>query len=146
MVGRPTNRCADAWTIGHRPVPRPMMTNGNLCHGACLDSGHHRRPHDPGPDSVSPSSPTAGHHRPFPIVEDQITWKWSSSRQYSSNSAYAVMFYDQSVLLGAKEQWKFRAPNDYRFFFWLAIQNRCWTSERLTRHGLRNNRLCTLCD
>jgi hypothetical protein len=29
-----------------------------------------------------------------PRVEDQITWKWSSSGQYSSNSAYATMFYD----------------------------------------------------
>jgi hypothetical protein len=80
-----------------------------------------------------------------PEVEDWITWKWSSSGQYSSSSAYAAMFYEQSVLLGAKELWKVRAPNEYKFFFSLTIQNRCWTSEHLARHGLRNNGLCALC-
>jgi hypothetical protein len=78
-------------------------------------------------------------------VEDQITWKWSSSGQYSYSSAYAVMFYGQSVVLGAKELWKVRAPNEFKLFFWLAIQNRCWTLECLAHHGLRNNGLCTLC-
>jgi hypothetical protein len=78
-------------------------------------------------------------------VEDQITWKWSSLVQYSYSSAYVAMFYGQSVVPGAKELWKVRAPNEFKLFFWLAIQNRCWTSERLARHGLRNNGLCALC-
>jgi hypothetical protein len=41
--------------------------------------------------------------------------------QYSSSSAYAAMFLVQYVLLRAKELWKVRAPNEFRFFFWLAM-------------------------
>jgi hypothetical protein len=38
-------------------------------------------------------------------------------------------------------QRKVKAPNEHHFFIWLAIQDRCWTSERLQRHGL-----CALCN
>jgi hypothetical protein len=79
-------------------------------------------------------------------VEDRIIWKWTASRQYSSSSAYTAMFLGQSALLGAKELWKVRAPNEFKFFLWLAMQDRCWSSERLARHGLQNNGLCALCD
>ncbi|OEL31369.1 hypothetical protein BAE44_0007612, partial [Dichanthelium oligosanthes] len=56
---------------------------------------------------------------------DRIVWKWCPSGQYSCSSAYQALFLGQSALLGAKELWKVKAPNEFRFFFWLAIQDRC---------------------
>jgi hypothetical protein len=79
-------------------------------------------------------------------VTDRLIWKWSASGQYSSSLAYATMFHGQSTLIGAKELWKVKASNEFIFFFWLAMQDPCWISERLTRHGLRNNGPCTQCD
>jgi hypothetical protein len=46
---------------------------------------------------------------------------------------------------GAKELWKARAPNKCRFFVWLVLHGRCWTSDRLFKHGLQSYRDCTLC-
>jgi hypothetical protein len=37
------------------------------------------------------------------------------------------------------------APNRCRFFIWLSLLGRCWTSERLFRHGLRSDGVCALC-
>jgi hypothetical protein len=42
-------------------------------------------------------------------------------------------------LLRAKEVWKVKAPREHKFFVCLAIQDRCWTSERLQRHGMDNS-------
>jgi hypothetical protein len=40
--------------------------------------------------------------------------------------------------------WKTKASGEYKLFIWLALQDRCWTSDHLHRHGLRNNGLCSL--
>jgi hypothetical protein len=40
---------------------------------------------------------------------------------------------------------RLRLPANIIFFFWLAIQGRWWTSERLHRHELHDNGLCALC-
>lgn len=39
-----------------------------------------------------------------------------------------------------------RAPPKCKFYFLLAQYERCWTSERLFRHGLRDENKCALCD
>ena len=33
-----------------------------------------------------------------------------------------------------------------KFFFWLAALDRCWTADRLERHGLPHKASCVLCD
>ncbi|OEL24169.1 hypothetical protein BAE44_0014812, partial [Dichanthelium oligosanthes] len=80
-----------------------------------------------------------------PASLDRVVWKWCPSGQYSCSSAYQAFFLGQSALLGAKELWKVRAPNEYRLFFWLAIQDRCWTFDRLRHHGIRSCDRCALC-
>jgi hypothetical protein len=76
---------------------------------------------------------------------DRFIWYWSSSGVYSSSSAYGALFLGQTSLHGAKELWKIKAPNNRRFFMWLILHGRCWTLERLQRHGLHNHGLCALC-
>jgi hypothetical protein len=80
-----------------------------------------------------------------PNVSDQLEWHWSVSGCYSSNSTYATLLLGQSSFLGAKELWKTKAPNKYRFFVWLVLLNRCWTAEHLQCHGIRSSSSCILC-
>jgi hypothetical protein len=65
-------------------------------------------------------------------------WKWSSNGQYSAASTYRAFFLGLTEQLGAKQLWKIKAPNKCRFFLWLLLHGRCWTSNRLQRHGLPN--------
>jgi hypothetical protein len=37
-------------------------------------------------------------------------------------------------------------PLRCRFFAWLALRNRCWTSDRLARRGLDHQEACPFCD
>ena len=48
-------------------------------------------------------------------------------------------------LYGAKELWRVRAPPKVKFFFWLGLHNRLWTSDRRKRHGLQDDDGCALC-
>jgi hypothetical protein len=79
-------------------------------------------------------------------ILDQLLWRWCPSVCYSSKSAYLALFNSQTDVLGEKEAWKIRAPNEVRFFVWLVVQNRCWTAETLHRHGMCSDSTCALCD
>jgi hypothetical protein len=80
-----------------------------------------------------------------PDVADTVAWRCSSSGVYSASSAYAALLHGQTSLFGAKEVWKTRAPMEHKFFLWLVLQDRCWTSESLQRHGLDKNGPCAFC-
>ncbi|WVZ62647.1 hypothetical protein U9M48_012367, partial [Paspalum notatum var. saurae] len=45
-----------------------------------------------------------------------------------------------------KRIWKTWAPANCRFFIRLAINNRCWTSDRLAKRGLPHPPTCPFCD
>jgi hypothetical protein len=46
---------------------------------------------------------------------------------------------------GAAEIWHAFAPFKVKFHAWLALQNRCWTADRLVRRGLPTHAVCPLC-
>lgn len=77
--------------------------------------------------------------------EDAFRWKWSSSGNFTSASAYAS-FHGRELRPGASEVWDSRAPSKCKVFMWLAIWNRCWTSDRLSRRGLPHPAKCPFCD
>jgi hypothetical protein len=56
------------------------------------------------------------------------------------------MFLGSSELLGVRQLWKIKAPSEHKFFAWLVLQDRCWTSDRHQRHGLQADSTCALCD
>ena len=66
--------------------------------------------------------------------------------EYSAASAYGAMFFGSTPMLGAKIIWKTAAPPKARFFFWLAIHERCWTADRRFRHSLQQSNACIICD
>jgi hypothetical protein len=48
-------------------------------------------------------------------------------------------------LVGADRIWKVQSPGRCRFFGWLVLHCRCWTSYRLRRHGMCNSDIYALC-
>ena len=81
-----------------------------------------------------------------PDIPDQHRWKLSSSGSYSCKSAYNSMFTGIIGFAPWKRVWKSWAPPNCRFFVWLAINNKCWTSDRLAKRGLPHQSACPFCD
>lgn len=81
-----------------------------------------------------------------PTIEDSINWSWEKDGAFSARSAYAAKFAGLELSPTASFTWKPRAPLQCRFFNWLAIRNRCWTSDRLARRGLPHQAACPFCD
>lgn len=79
-------------------------------------------------------------------LADSVTWSWETNGQFSVCSAYAAMFAGREVVPTADFTWKYRTPLQSRFFNWLAMRNRCWTSDRLARRGLPHHDTCPFCD
>lgn len=46
---------------------------------------------------------------------------------------------------GAKELWATKAPAWVKFFYWLTLHSRLWTTDRRKRHGLQDEDACALC-
>jgi len=81
-----------------------------------------------------------------PTVPDQHKWKLSISGTYSSRSAYNAFFFGSIRSAPWKRIWRSWAPLRCKFFVWLAINNRCWTADRLAKRGLPHPPACPLCD
>jgi hypothetical protein len=81
----------------------------------------------------------------MPDTDGTHHWHWSADGAYSSCSAYAALMLGQLTMLGARELWKTRAPNNCRFFVWLALLGRFWTAKRRHHHGLQASSSCILC-
>ena len=64
---------------------------------------------------------------------------------FSMRSAYAAKFAGLEIAPTAEFTWVSRAPLQDRFFVWLAMKNRCWTSDRLARRGLPHQSSCPFC-
>ncbi|WVZ84849.1 LOW QUALITY PROTEIN: hypothetical protein U9M48_031834, partial [Paspalum notatum var. saurae] len=81
-----------------------------------------------------------------PDTPDNLVWRLSSSGCYSSKSAYEAMFIGTIKFSPWKRVWKAWAPGKCKFFMWLALNNRCWTSGRLAKRGLSHQSACPFCD
>lgn len=77
---------------------------------------------------------------------DSVTWAWEKSGEFSARSAYQAKFMGREIIPTADFTWKSRAPLRCHFFAWLALQNRCWTSDRLARRELDHQEACPFCD
>jgi len=76
---------------------------------------------------------------------DKIIWRWTASGEYSTSSAYRAQYFG-SVKSELKPLiWKPWAPQKCKFFAWLVIKNRVWTSDRLATRGWPRNEVCPLC-
>ena len=80
-----------------------------------------------------------------PDRKDAISWKFTSSGEYSAATAYKARFAGQVLSPTSTTIWKTWALPKCKFFAWLAIQNRVWTANRLAKRGWDNCGLCPLC-
>ncbi|PNT60672.1 hypothetical protein BRADI_5g03159v3 [Brachypodium distachyon] len=80
------------------------------------------------------------------VSDDLFRWGWCNSGSFAASSAYAAFFRSRELLPCAEEIWELRAPNKCKFFMWLAVRDRCWTTDRLSRRGLPHPASCPLCD
>jgi hypothetical protein len=67
---------------------------------------------------------------------DIHTWLHTSSGHFSSRSCYRTFFMGAIIFEPWKRLWKSWAPPKCKYFLWLAIRNKCWTSDRLEKRGL----------
>jgi hypothetical protein len=74
-------------------------------------------------------------HRQLSMEDDKLLWKWHATGKYTAKSAYLATFQGSTNCASWKLIWKSWAPNKVRFFH----MDRCWTSERLARHGLQHH-------
>jgi hypothetical protein len=77
---------------------------------------------------------------------DKHIWRLSANSKYSAKSAYEVLLQGSSVFEAYDRVWKAWAPPKCVFFIWLALNNRCWTADRLARRNLSHPILCVICD
>lgn len=78
--------------------------------------------------------------------DDCHTWRFEVSGKFTSKSAYRAFFQGSVVFEPWRRLWKTWAPGKCKIFIWLAIRNRCWTADRLSRRGLPHPEQCVLCD
>ena len=80
-----------------------------------------------------------------PNTADSISWALTSDGIYSAASAYKAQFIGSNLCSFDNLVWKTWAPPKCRFFAWLVVQNRLWTSDRLAIRGWPHSPLCQLC-
>ncbi|XP_073357956.1 uncharacterized protein [Aegilops tauschii subsp. strangulata] len=85
-------------------------------------------------------------HTPLSSTPDVLSWRWTASATYSASSCYKALFFGACEDPYWRLTWRPWAPLRAMFFLWLAMQDRCWTAERLARHGLPHEDTCALCD
>jgi hypothetical protein len=63
-------------------------------------------------------------------------WSRTATAAYSASSTYQSYFLGSVQVGYASLLWMCRAPLKENIFSWIALRNRCWTSDRLSRRRL----------
>jgi hypothetical protein len=77
--------------------------------------------------------------------EDCIKWKLTKHGEYTAASAYKAQFVGSVPEPELATIWKTWAPPECKFFAWLLLQNRVWTSDRLAQRNWDHGPSCPLC-
>jgi len=80
-----------------------------------------------------------------PEVEDTHIWKFSTSGNFTTKSAYESFFIGSVHFDSWERIWKTWAPGKCKFFLWTVGQKKCWTVDRLARKGLDHSASYPLC-
>ena len=78
-------------------------------------------------------------------IQDEISWKFNESGQFSTSSAYHAQFIGAINTNLNAIIWSAWAPPNCKFFSRLAVQDRIWTADRLQSRGWPHNPACVLC-
>jgi hypothetical protein len=64
--------------------------------------------------------------------------------EYNAKSAYAAQFVGSYADYEWNKVWQAKVEEKCKFFYWLFIQNKVWTTDRITKHGGTTNTVCQL--
>jgi hypothetical protein len=123
------------------------MTTGRLFQAQALDNRLWVR--DISGDAAVPTS--LGYYGRGSVLvltqdDDQSVWRHEASGRFSSKSCYEVMFTGSILFEPWKRLWKSWAPPKCKTFLWLAMRNKCWTTDTWAKRGLPHPEACPLCD
>jgi hypothetical protein len=79
-------------------------------------------------------------------ARDSISWNLTTDGSYSASSVYAIQLCARVKMLELNHVWSIRAEGKVKFFFWLFLQNRIWTADRLSERGWPHDDKCSPCD
>ena len=84
-------------------------------------------------------------HTQLSQERDTVVWNLTANGQYSAKSAYTAQFLGKMKQPDLDAAWKIWAEGNVKFFFWLLLQNRNWTADRLRDRGWPHDDVCCLC-
>jgi hypothetical protein len=76
---------------------------------------------------------------------DSITWQFTTDGNYSTTSAYTIQFVGLFANYEWVGMWKVKVEHKCRLFYWLILQNKIWTADRIIKTGDQPNVVCQLC-
>jgi len=77
--------------------------------------------------------------------EDEIYWKWTSSGEYTTKSAYQIQFDESFAKIKIFPIWKARAEWKCRFFAWTLLHPKILTSNNLSKRNWLHDPICKVC-
>jgi hypothetical protein len=79
-------------------------------------------------------------------LQTEFSWSRTENGVYSARSAYNTYFLGAVQAGYANLLWKSWAPLKEKVFTWLALRDRCWTGDRLSKRRMARPARCLLCD
>ena len=76
---------------------------------------------------------------------DTITWRWTTSGNYSMASAYNCQFWGSSAPFRTDKLWNAAVEPKCRFFAWLVLHGKVLTADNLAIRGWPHDPTCQLC-
>jgi hypothetical protein len=77
--------------------------------------------------------------------EDTIQWRWTSSGEYTTKSAYLIQFEGSFTRLKLTPIWRARAEPKCRFFAWTLLHKKILTANNLAKRNWPSDPTCKLC-
>jgi hypothetical protein len=75
---------------------------------------------------------------------DTMSWSRTANERYSASSAYQMQFAGSLKSTYPVKIWQVWAPSRCKFFAWLLLQNRIWTTDTLMLQEWPNEYFCPL--
>jgi hypothetical protein len=77
--------------------------------------------------------------------DDQITWRWTQTGEYTTKSAYHIQFRGRTKTRNISQIWKAKTEPKCRFFAWILLHKKILTANNLAKKGWPHDPQCKLC-
>jgi hypothetical protein len=77
--------------------------------------------------------------------EDEIQWRWTASKQYTTKSAYEIQLFGSFQPFKASLIWHAKTEHRHKLFAWLVDQEKAPTANNLIKKSWPCNAICPMC-